>query len=82
LCYQGRVCRKPRCVSAGDFTAAETAFDSDETMMRESIMWTDKSLEDSEDLPKPDVLAEEIADDLEAALEQFQTITVKLKGRG
>ena len=31
------------------------------------MLWLkDKSLEDSEDLPKPDVLAEEIADDLKA----------------
>ena len=32
-------------------------------------------------LPKPDVLAEEIADDLEAALEQFTAIAGKLKNR-
>jgi type I restriction enzyme M protein len=45
------------------------------------IFWLrDKSLEDSEDLPKPGVLAEEIADDLEAALEQFRAIAEKLKG--
>jgi type I restriction enzyme M protein len=31
-------------------------------------------------LPKPDVLAQEIADDLEAALEQFSAIAEKLKG--
>jgi type I restriction enzyme M protein len=42
----------------------------------------DKSLEDSEDLPKPGVLAEEIADDLEAALEQFQAVAAKLKVKG
>jgi type I restriction enzyme M protein len=41
---------------------------------------TDQSLKDSDDLPKPDVLAEEIADDLEAALEQFAAIATKLKG--
>jgi type I restriction enzyme M protein len=47
------------------------------------IFWLkDKSLEDSDDLPKPDVLADEIADDLETALEQFQAIAGKLKGRG
>jgi type I restriction enzyme M protein len=46
------------------------------------IFWLrDQSLEDSDDLPKPDVLAEEIADDLEAALEQFTAIAAKLKNR-
>lgn len=33
----------------------------------------DKSLEDSDNLEDPDVIAEEIADNLEAALEQFAT---------
>jgi type I restriction enzyme M protein len=43
------------------------------------IFWLkDKSLEDSEDLPRPAMLAEEIADDLEAALEQFSAIAAKL----
>jgi type I restriction enzyme M protein len=46
------------------------------------IFWLkDRNLEDSDDLPKPDVLADEIADDLEAALEQFQAIAGKLKSR-
>jgi hypothetical protein len=35
---------------------------------------------DSEDMPTPDVPAQEIADDLEASLEQFITIVKKLKG--
>jgi type I restriction enzyme M protein len=39
----------------------------------------DRSLEESDDLPEPDVLAQEIADDLQAALEQFAAITAKLK---
>ena len=34
----------------------------------------DKSLEDSEDLPEPDMLAQEIADDLQTALDQFAGI--------
>jgi type I restriction enzyme M protein len=45
------------------------------------IFWLkDKSLEDSDDLPPPDVLAQEIADDLQTALEQFQGTAEKLKG--
>jgi type I restriction enzyme M protein len=44
------------------------------------IFWLrDKSLEDSENLPEPDVLAQEIADDLQTALEQFAAIAAELK---
>jgi type I restriction enzyme M protein len=39
----------------------------------------DKSLEDSADLPEPDVLAQEIADDLQTALDQFTAIAGELK---
>ena len=46
--------------------------------MRQSqlnIFWLrDESLEDSDNLPDPDVLAQEIVDDLEAALQQFREI--------
>lgn len=43
------------------------------------LFWLkDKGLEDTGDLPEPDVLAEEIADDLQAALEQFQAIAEEL----
>jgi type I restriction enzyme M protein len=38
----------------------------------------DESLEDSDNLPDPDVLAREIVDDLEAALEQFREIMTDL----
>ena len=45
------------------------------------IFWLkDKSLEDSDDLPEPDVLAQEIADDLQTAWEQFASIAEKVKG--
>lgn len=44
------------------------------------IFWLkDKSLEDSDDLPDPDVLAQEIADDLQTALEQFTAIAEKVR---
>jgi hypothetical protein len=39
----------------------------------------DESLEDSANLPDPDVLALEIAEELEAALEQFAAIAEDLK---
>jgi type I restriction enzyme M protein len=55
-------------------------------MRRESanldLSWIkDKSLEDSADLEVPDLIAEEIADDLQAALEQFATIAADLRER-
>ena len=44
------------------------------------IFWLkDDSLEDSANLPNPDVLAREIADNLESALEQFGSITEDLE---
>lgn len=43
------------------------------------IFWLkDKSLEESEDLPEPEVLALEIIEDLQAALEQFSAVAAKL----
>jgi len=54
-------------------------YDYDELIARDKasldIFWLkDESLEDSANLPAPDVIAAEIADDLRAALEQFETI--------
>jgi len=44
------------------------------------IFWLkDDALEESANLPAPEVIAQEITDDLEAALEQFSTITEDLK---
>jgi type I restriction enzyme M protein len=44
------------------------------------IFWLkDESLEDSANLPDPDVLAEDIAEDLRAALDQFETILGDLR---
>ena len=45
------------------------------------IFWLkDEALEESANLPAPEVIAAEIAADLEAALEQFATISEDLKG--
>ena len=45
------------------------------------IFWLrDESLEDSANLPEPDVLAREIMEELEAALEQFAGIVKELGG--
>jgi len=44
------------------------------------IFWLkDDSLEDSANLPDPGVIALEIAEDLEAALDQFSQIAADLK---
>ena len=45
------------------------------------IFWLkDDSLADSDNLPPPDVIAQEIVDDLEAALEQFRLIAGDVGG--
>ena len=45
------------------------------------IFWLrDESLEDSANLPDPDVLAQELVDDLKAALEQFNNVYEGLSG--
>lgn len=46
------------------------------------VFWLrDESLEDSANLPDPDVLAQEIADDLSAALEQIEGVLEDLRDR-
>lgn len=46
------------------------------------LFWLrDESLEDSANLPEPGVLAQEIADDLRAALEQIEDMLTDLNGR-
>jgi len=56
------------------------AYDYEELIARDKasldIFWLkDESLEDSENLPEPDVLAQEMIEDLETALEQIQEIS-------
>ena len=60
------------------------AFDYADLIQRDKasldIFWLkDESLEDSENLPDPDVLAREITENLETALEQFGSITQELE---
>lgn len=60
------------------------AYDYDELVARDKasldLFWLkDDSLEDSANLPDPDVIAQEIVDDLEAALEQFRLIANDLE---
>jgi type I restriction enzyme M protein len=61
------------------------SFEYEELLKRDKVnldlFWLkDESLEGTDELPAPDVLAQEIADDLQAALEQFSAIAEKLKG--
>lgn len=45
------------------------------------IFWLkDDSLEDIDSLPAPDILSAEIVENLEAALEQFLSVNVDLRG--
>lgn len=47
------------------------------------IFWLkDESLEASDNLPDPDVIAQEIVDDLDASLEQFREIVGDLEPKG
>ena len=60
------------------------AFTYDQLMQRDKvsldIFWLkDESLEDTENLPLPDVIAEDIVENLEAALEQFRSIAEGLE---
>lgn len=60
------------------------SFTYDEIIKRDKanldIFWLkDDTLEDSENLPDPELLAQEIADDLQTALEQFTSIAAELR---
>ncbi len=62
-------------------------FTYDELIARDKvnldIFWLrDESLEDSANLPDPDILAKEIMEELEAALEQFKGIVEELGENG
>ncbi|HEY9607150.1 MAG TPA: hypothetical protein V6C85_36415 [Allocoleopsis sp.] len=59
------------------------AFDYDDLIQRDKasldIFWLrDESLEDSDNLPDPDILAQDIAEDLGAALALFKSISEDL----
>ena len=61
------------------------AYDYNDLIARDKasldIFWLkDESLEASDNLPDPDLIAQEIVDDLESALEQFRLIANDLGG--
>jgi type I restriction enzyme M protein len=60
------------------------AYDYAELAVRDKasldIFWLkDEALADSDNLPAPEVIAQEIVDDLEAALEQFREVLTDLR---
>jgi type I restriction enzyme M protein len=62
------------------------SFTYDELIKRDKasldIFWLkDESLEDSANLPTPDVIAQEIVEDLQAALDEFALIAADLKAK-
>ena len=64
----------------GEKSNFRLSYNRDKTSL--DIFWLrDESLEESDNLPDPDVLAQEIVDDLEAALEQLREIAVDLQGK-
>ena len=77
-------CYKPKNRHQRKETERFKSFSYDELTKRDKanldIFWLkDEALEASANLPEPGVIAQEIADDLEAALEQFATIAEDLK---
>ena len=79
-----------KCSNADDIDARTKTerfrcFSYDELIRRDKvnldIFWLkDESLEDSENLPEPDVIAAEIVENLQVALEQFGSIYQELEG--
>jgi type I restriction enzyme M protein len=77
-------CYKPGTRHEREETERFKAFDYDELTSRDKtnldIFWLkDDSLEDTENLPAPDVLAADIVENLGAALEQFRGIQEELE---
>lgn len=79
-------CYNPANRHARKETERFRPFSYDEIVKRDKlsldIFWLkDDSLEDSASLPEPDVIAAEIVEDLEAALDEFAQIAADLKQR-
>jgi len=86
-CYKpGRMHERTETWSEANPEGRWRCYDYDELLKRDKLsldlFWIkDKSLTDTDALPAPDILATEIADDLEAALEQFTKIAARLGNR-
>jgi type I restriction enzyme M protein len=85
-CYQVNTTLESRSTSRHERQESERfkAFDYDDLIKRDKInldiFWLkDDALEESANLPAPGVIALDIMEDLQAALEQFGTIAEDLK---
>jgi len=84
-CYKpGRMHERKATWSENSPEGRWRSYDYEELLKRDKLsldlFWIkDKSLTDTDSLPAPDILAEEIADDLEAALAQFTKIAARLR---
>ncbi len=74
---QGDLVAPSSPTAAGASTTTRSSIARDKASL--DIFWLkDEALEDSDNLPPPDVIAQEIVEDLEAALEQFREIVSDL----
>lgn len=86
-CYQpGAMHRRQPTWSENNHEGRWRCYTYEEILKRDKLslelFWIkDKSLTDTDSLPSPDILATEIADELETALEMFKAITSKLAKR-
>jgi type I restriction enzyme M protein len=84
-CYKpGRLHERQPTWTEGTLEGRWRGYEYDDLLKRDKLsldlFWIkDKSLTDTDALPAPDVIAAEIADDLEAALEQFTKIAARLR---
>ena len=74
----------PENINARNETERFRCFTYDDLIQRDKvnldIFWLkDESLEDSENLPEPDIIAAEIVENLEVALDQFSSIYQELE---
>ena len=79
----GKVQKRKETWSEANPEGRWRCYDYDELIKRDKLsldlFWIrDKSLTDTDSLPAPDIIAQEIADDLESALEQFTKIAARL----
>ncbi len=79
----GRIHERRSTWSESDPEGRWRCYDYEDLLKRDKLsldlFWIkDKSLTDTDSLPSPDVIAAEIADDLEAALAQFSKIAARL----
>jgi type I restriction enzyme M protein len=83
-CYKpGKLHKRKATWSEGNPEGRWRCYEYDELTKRDKLsldlFWIkDKSLTDTDSLPAPDIIAQEIADDLESALEQFTKIAARL----